>query len=87
MTASGIPDGQTATVTITATNVTVLTSSDGRCQQQGAGLVCTVSSAAPIAVHTERLPNGKGNVTVSVSGSGDDPNPANNSVTLVLDSK
>ena len=41
MTATGITDGQTATVTITATNVTVLTTSDGRCQQQGAGLVCT----------------------------------------------
>ena len=86
MTANGIPAGQSATVTITASGVTALTTGDGRCQQQGSGLVCTVSGSAPIAVHTERIPNGKATVIVTVTGSGQDPNPANNSVTLALDS-
>lgn len=87
MVASGIPAGQSATVTITAVGVEALTTGDGRCQQQGAGLVCTVSGSGPIAVHTERIPNGNASVTVTVTGGGEDPNPANNSASLVLDSK
>lgn len=84
---TGVLDGGSATVRISAVNVTSLTTADGRCQTQGADLVCTVTGSAPIAVRAERIPNGRASVTVTVSGTDVDPNPANNSATLVLDSK
>ena len=87
MTTSGIPQGETGTVTISAVNVTELTSSDPRCQSSASGLVCTVSGPAPIAVRAQRIPNGNASVTVVVtSNDGQDSNPANNSTTMVLDS-
>ncbi len=84
---TGLPDGGSGTVTISAVNVKSLTTSDGRCHQQGADLVCTVTGSTPIAISAERIPNGDASVIVTVSGSTGDANPANNSASLVLDSK
>ena len=87
VTTTGIPTGETATVTITGINAMELTSSDGRCRASGSGLVCTVAGAAPIAVRAQRIPNGNASVTVVVrSDDGADSDPANNSTTMVLDS-
>jgi RNA polymerase sigma factor (sigma-70 family) len=87
VTTTGIPAGETATVTITGINAMELTTSDGRCQSSSSLLVCTVAGTAPIAVRAQRIPNGNAGVTVVVvSDDGADSNPANNATTLVLDS-
>ncbi|EON24629.1 sigma-70 region 2 domain-containing protein [Nocardioides sp. CF8] len=87
VTTTGIPAGESATVTISGINAMVLTSSDERCQKQDARLVCTVSGSAPIAVQAQRIPNGNASVTVVVtSNDGPDSNPADNSSSFVLDS-
>lgn len=87
VTTTGIPAGETATVTITGINAMELTTSDGRCQTSPSRLVCTVAGPAPIAVRAQRIPNGNASVTVVVaSDDGADSNPANNSTTFVLDS-
>lgn len=87
MTTTGIPAGETATVTITGINTLLLTTSDGRCQVGLSRIVCTVAGTAPIAVRAQRIPNGNASVTVVVaSNDGPDSNPANNSTTMVLDS-
>lgn len=87
VTTTGIPAGESATVTISGINAMVLTSSDERCQNRDGRLVCTVSGSAPIAVQAQRIPNGNASVTVVVtSNDGPDSNPADNSSSFVLDS-
>ena len=86
MSTSGIPDGESASVTISGTNTILVFTSDGRCQRQRSRLVCTVAGPAPVEVTAWRFPNGLASLTAVVtSNDGPDGDATNNSSTLVLD--